>query len=350
MPVRVALFMGRHLSPWLLLAFLSACAGLAPQETRPVREEGGWAVAKQCAKRGQDYERKGDLAKAVYFWQIVARLAPGDRKLADKIQTLRERIRIKAEEHYAKGVQYFAHHDLDQARKEFLSVLLYDPDHEQALAYVKRELVDQDYAFYRTQPGDTPQTVAQRQYGDQSMAFVVAYFNDLDERGDLAAGSTLQLPIIAEGTSKGPPHLEEMLAMARALYAAGEYRQSIPLARGVLTQDPTNKEAAELWRASAYEAGRNLLREKRYLEALQAFKGLSPKYRDVGEIVQILEKNLQKQAEDHYRKGVAYYAAGDLGKAIAEWDETLRLNPAHAKARQDLKKATRLRDQLDREQ
>jgi tetratricopeptide (TPR) repeat protein len=350
MLVRVRWFIGGYLSPWLLLAFLTACAGLAPQGTPPVREEGAWAVAKQCAKRGQDYEREGDLAKAVYFWQIVARLAPGDRKLADKIQTLRERIRVKAQEHYAKGVQYFAHHDLDQARKEFLSVLLYDPDHEQALAYVKRELVEKDYALYRTKPGDTPETVAEGQYGDQDMAFVVAYFNDLNEQGDLAAGSTLKLPIIAGGNHQGPPHHEEMLAMARALYGAGQYRQSIPLAKGVLTQDPTNKEAAELCRASTYEAGRNLLREKRYLEALQAFKGLPPKYRDVGEIVRILKKNLQKQAEDHYRQGVAYYAAGELGKAIAEWGETLRLNPAHAKARQDLEKATRLRDQLHREQ
>jgi tetratricopeptide (TPR) repeat protein len=350
MPVRVTLFIVRYVSPWLLLTFLSACAGLAPQETRPLPGERARAVRNECTRRAQGYERAGDLGKAVYFWQIAARLEPEDRELSAKIQTLRERIRGKAEEHYARGVRYFQDHDLDKARKEFLSVLLYDPEHEGALDYVRTKLAEKDYTFYRTKGDDTPRTVAKTQYGDPSMAFVVAYFNDLNEQGEIASGSTLKLPIIEKGTRKGPPHHEEMLAMARALYAAGAYQQGIPMAKGVLTQDPANKEATKLLRASAYEAGRNLLREKRYVEALQAFRGLPQEYRDVRQIVQILEKNLQRQAEDHYRKGVSYYAAGELEKAIEEWGETLRLNPAHPKAGQDLKKASRLLDKLNRGQ
>jgi tetratricopeptide (TPR) repeat protein len=350
MLVRVTLFIMRYVSPWLILAFLSACAGFAPQETRPLPGEGAWAVRNQCTRRAQGYERAGDVGKAVYFWQIVARLEPGDRELSEKIQTLRERIRVKAEEHYAKGVQYFQHHDLDKARKEFLSVLLYDPEHERALDYVRTKLAEKDYALYRTKGDDTPRTVAEAQYGDPTMAFVVAYFNDLNEQQEIAGGLTLKLPVIERGSRKARPHNEEMLEMARALYAAGAYQQGIPMAKGVLTHDPANKEATKLLRASAYEAGRNLLREKSYVEALRAFRGLPQEYRDVRQIVQILEKNLERQAEDHYKKGVSYYAAGELEKAIEEWDETLRLNPAHPKAGQDLKKASRLRDKLNRAQ
>lgn len=348
--VRVPLLVVRCISPWLLLAVISGCAGLAPRETGPLPGERAWSVPKESTRRAQGYERAGDLGKALYFWEIVARFESGNRELSEKIRTLRETIRGKAEEHYSKGVHYFQDHDLENARKEFLSVLLYDPEHERALDYVRTKFAEKDYALYRTKGDDTPRTVAKKQYGDQSMAFVVAYFNDLDEQRDIEGGLTLKLPVIERGSRKARPHHEEMLEMARALYAAGEYQQGIPLARGVLTHDPANKEATELLRASAYEAGRSLMREKRYVDALKVFKGLPQEYRDVRQIVQILEKNLQHQAEDHYKKGVSAYAAGELDKAIEEWGETLRLNPAHPTAGQDLKKASRLRDKLNRGQ
>jgi tetratricopeptide (TPR) repeat protein len=290
------------------------------------------------------------LGKALYFWGIVARFEPGNRELSEKIRTLRETIRVKADEHYSKGVHYFQENDVQNARREFLSVLLYDPEHARALDYVRTKLAAKEYALYATKQGDTPGAIAKRHYGEQSMAYLVAYFNDLDEQREIDEGSTLRLPVIDRGSRKGRPHSEEMLEMARALYAAGEYQQGIPLAKGVLTHDPANKEATELLRASAYEAGRSLMREKRYVDALKVFKGLPPEYRDVRQIVQILEKNLQHQAEDHYKKGVSSYAAGELDKAIEEWGETLRLNPAHSKAAQDLKKASRLRDKSNRQQ
>jgi len=57
--------------------------------------------------------------------------------------------------------------------------------------------------------------------------------------------------------------------------------------------------------ASTYEKGRSLLREKRYVEALKVFRGLMPDYRDVRQIIQILEKNLQSEAESHYKTGLS---------------------------------------------
>jgi tetratricopeptide (TPR) repeat protein len=83
------------------------------------------------------------------------------------------------------------------------------------------------------------------------------------------------------------------------------------------------------------------------VEALKVFRTLKPDYRDVRQIVQILEKNVQKEAEGHYKKGLAYYTSGDLDKAIEEWQETLRLNPTHPQAGQDLQKARRQRERLN---
>jgi tetratricopeptide (TPR) repeat protein len=47
-------------------------------------------------------------------------------------------------------------------------------------------------------------------------------------------------------------------------------------------------------------------------------------------------------AEDRYRKGLQYFLAEDLHGAIREWEETLRLDPEHPKAKRDIEKARSL--------
>jgi len=334
---------------WFLPVALFGCAGLIPQPERaPVVEEHTWALPTVYAQRAQDYERAGDLRRALYSWEIVHAFDRGNVELLQKISRLKEVIRTKAEEHFAKGVSYVRASDTQGARREFLATLFYDPDHTQALGYLKFKLVQQDSMSYQTTRGDTARTIAKKEYGDQKLAFLVAYFNDLSEEAELEPGLTLQLPILPTTFGKRRPHTEDMVDMARALYQAGEYDQSVSVAKGVLANEPAQKEAAELMRASTYETGRSLLRDKRYVEALKVFRGLKPDYRDVRQIIQILEKNLQTEAESHYKKGLAYYSSGDLDKAIEEWQETLRLNPTHPQAGQDLKKASRQRERLNR--
>jgi tetratricopeptide (TPR) repeat protein len=334
---------------WFLPATLFGCAGLPPQPERaPAVAEHRWTLPTAYAQRAQEYERDGDLRRALYSWEIVRAFAPDSAEPSQNITRLKEVIRTKAEEHYERGVEYFQKNDARAARREFLATLLYDPDHAQALEYVKFRLAQQDFKSYQTKRGDTARTIAKREYGDKKLAYLVAYFNNLGDGAELEQGLTLQLPLLPTGIGTRRPRTEDMVDMAKALYQAGEYEQSVSVARGVLANDPAQKEAAELMRASTYEAGRSLLREKRYVEALQVFRGLKPDYRDVRQITQILEKNLQNEAESHYKKGLVYYGAGDLDKAIEEWQETLRLNPTHPQAGQDLKKARRQRERLNR--
>jgi tetratricopeptide (TPR) repeat protein len=334
---------------WFLPMALFGCAGLIPQPERgPVAPEHTWALPTLYAQRAQDYERAGDLRRALYSWEILRAFDPGNVELVQRITRLREVIRTKAEEHYERGVKYFQRDDAQAARREFLATLFYDPDNRQALEYVKLRLARQEFKSYQTRKGDTAQTIAKKEYADQKLAYLVAYFNDLSEEGELEPGLALQLPILPTIIGDRRPHTEDVVDMARALSKAGEHEQSVPVARGVPANDPAQTEAAALVRASTYETGRSLLREKRYVEALKVFRGLKPDYRDVRQIVRILEKNLQNEAESHYKKGLAYYSSGELDEAIAEWQETLRLNPAHAQAAQDLKKARRLRERLNR--
>jgi tetratricopeptide (TPR) repeat protein len=335
--------------PWFLPVALFGCAGLIPQPERaPVVEEHTWTLPTVYVQRAQDYERAGDLRRALYSWEVVRAFDRANVELLQKITRLKEVIRSKAEEHYERGVKYFQRNDAQAARREFLATLFYDPGHTQALEYVKLRLAQQEVKSYQTRKGDTARTIAKKEYADQKLAYLVAYFNDLSEEAELEPGLTLQLPILPTTFGKRRPHTEDMVDMAKALYQAGEYEQSVSVAEGVLANEPAQKEATELMRASTYETGRMLLREKRYVEALKVFRRLKPDYRDVRQIIQILEKNLQNEAESHYKKGLVYYSSGDLDNAIKEWQETLRLNPTHPQAGQDLKKASRQRERLNR--
>ena len=47
-------------------------------------------------------------------------------------------------------------------------------------------------------------------------------------------------------------------------------------------------------------------------------------------------------AEEHYRRGVGYFIAEDMQRAVREWEEALNLDPDHLNARRDIEKARKL--------
>ncbi len=51
-------------------------------------------------------------------------------------------------------------------------------------------------------------------------------------------------------------------------------------------------------------------------------------------------------AEVHYINGIKYFTEEKLDKAIQEWEETLKLNPQHPKAKGDMENAVRLLQKL----
>jgi tetratricopeptide (TPR) repeat protein len=92
--------------------------------------------------------------------------------------------------------------------------------------------------------------------------------------------------------------------------------------------------------------GSLLFRQEKYQEALRMFKNVDITHKNVAKIVSDIEKQLQNDAQDHYRKGVEYFLAEQLDQAIKEWEETLRLHPDHRDAKRDLQKTRRLLENL----
>ena len=233
-----------------------------------------------------EFEKSEELQKALFFWKAVhsfARNDPqNDKDAQERIEALEKKIRIEAEKHFQKGVEALHNNSIPTARKEFLIALAHNPEHRQALEYLKNKLNDQEYIVYETKRGDTLRRISQEIYKDPEKEFLITYFNDLDSRDSIKPGMSLNLPVTTPIWMAKPAYSEEK-----------PIKSIIPLPK-------------------------------------------SPK----------IELKLQDQAEVHYAKGIRHFLAEELEQASGEWEKALRLNPDHPNAKKALQKTRRLLENL----
>ena len=322
-------------------------------EERAIEKDPFEAFPEKYRLKALEFERKEELRRALLAWQVVRSFRPDDQESAGKIKTLEARIRSEAEKHFLKGLEHYQKKSLPAARQEFLIALAYNPDHPQALEYLKYKLNDTDLIFYETKEGDTLRKIAGAIYHDPDKDFLVAYFNDLPSSDKLKSGLTLRLPILesaaATVAAARPVSSDEMLTKARALLKAKKYDQAVRYAEKILEYAPANSEANDLKNASYYQLGIRLLQKKEYRESLRMFKKVDITYKNVRAMIATLEKHLQDQkaqAENHYQKGVRHFLAEELDQAIKEWEKTIQLDPQHLKAKKDIEQANRLKEKL----
>lgn len=278
-------------------------------------------------------------------WRVVQGLKPDNALISKKITDLATHARNEAKKHFVRGVDLYHKNSVRRARKEFLMALLHDPDHEPALFYLKQKLTGPDFLVYVTRGGETPGGVAREMYKDTDKAFIVAYFNGLNENHRLKQGVTLRLPKIEMPSSMvREVYTEDKLGEARALYKRRHYREAITSAGVILKKDPENSEAGALRTDSYYQLGIELFRKKDFKGAGTILKNLDPDYRDV----RVMVSRLREEAEAHYRKGVDHFIAEELEGASREFKKALQLNPDHPKAKKDLERTQGLLENLRR--
>lgn len=348
--------------------FLAGCAvlpakwkeALAPPPPAKPSPSGGEnpspALSEHNPARGREGERKMDLPEAL---EQVKNFAPPDPKGGEKIVDLRKQIAAEAESHFQKGLASFQNRNYASARKEFLLTLFLNPDHPGALEYVKQKMAGEDSLTYEVKKGDTIKSVARSVYNDSQKDFIIAYFNGLKVDTPLEPSMTLRMPFVepaAVKTTSIPPKAtgspippaisgKEILAKAHLNYNEANYQESSALAEQILQYDPANKESRELRNASLYQWGKQLGRQGKYHEALNAFRRVDPGYKDVSFH---LAHNRRQLAEDHYKKGVKFFIAEEIEKAIQEWESTLALEPNHPKAKKDIENGRNVLQKLER--
>ena len=134
---------------------------------------------------------------------------------------------------------------------------------------------------------------------------------------------------------------------AQRLYEDGQFADAAAQAESVLEDDPTNTKAKNLVNSSYYALGQEQVEKGDKLAAIQAFSRAEENYKDSAARKTSLAGDLQdQQAEVHYIAGVTFYLAEDLDNAIREWEEVVRLDPAHLQAPKDLANARALKAKL----
>ena len=241
------------------------------------------ALPEKIRLKALELEKNGEFSKALFYWKVVLRLKPHERAASEKIKALETHIRREADRHFSKGLESFQKKSIQEARREFLLCLAYEPDHVQALDYLKHRLYEPDSLAYETREGDTLKKISQEIYQDPEKDFLIAYFNNLENRDSLKPGLTLKLPVITSIGAAKKSYSDERVYKPNSL----------------------------------------------------------PK-------LQKPEVQSKEQAEAHYEKGIRHFLAEELDQAVMEWEETLRLNPEHSKAKRDLEKARRLLKNLKR--
>jgi tetratricopeptide (TPR) repeat protein len=270
----------KHILVLLLMSILVGCA-TAPSPV-VVRVEKGeepsadpfQIFSDKYRVRALEHEKKGELHRALLAWKVVCAFRPDDPESLAKLEQLQERIKDMANTHFRLGLDYLNKGSLQAARKEFLLALACNPEHKEALEYLKTRTTEPDYTTYEVGKGDTIGGIAKKIYGDQRKDFLVVYFNDLGSGDQLRPGTVLKLPVLE------PEPKPEAKPEAK--------REAKP-------------------------------------------KPVSPP--------KVYDK---ASAEHHYRKGLNYFLAEDLQGAVREWEETLRLDPEHPRAKRDIDKARSL--------
>jgi len=140
-----------------------------------------------------------------------------------------------------------------------------------------------------------------------------------------------------------PKGTKELMGRAAAQFKLNKFKETVSITEEILLYDPSNKQARDLTNASYYQMGKGFQKEKKYQEALERFNHVDPGYRDVTDLVASAKKQL---AEVHYINGIKYFTEENLDKAVEEWQETLKLNPQHPKAKGDMENAAKLLQKL----
>jgi tetratricopeptide (TPR) repeat protein len=218
----------------MAIVVLCGCAGMADSVSEYLHAGPWWAAAQtvDIRARARALETQGELAMALDHWRWVDRITIKQAESNPETARLEAKIAAAVQLHYQDGLAELSKKNLPAARNHFLAALRLDPTFEPAMQQVKTRFSPFPLTVYLSAPGDHPAFVANKIFGDEEKAFLVAWFNDLPEDAGLTPGTLLILPKLEKTPSrtvikKQPPN---HLAEARARLAENDLDGALTLA------------------------------------------------------------------------------------------------------------------------
>jgi len=326
---------------WVVLCLFTGCAGLPTSIRKPfIKKE--TALIEQYQNKAMALEQQGDLQTALSYWQAAHCLNPKDVKFSNKIISLTDTIEKKAEEHFQKGMVYYRKKYFRNARREFLTTLRFNPNHQKAPVYLKTKLIRKSSTPYTVQKGDTLSGIALRFYKDPDKSLMIARLNDIHPTEVPVSGTTLILPILETIIARPAVNIEDELSQAKTCFKAKDYETVLTITKRILEYDSLNPDAAELRNAGYLEMGKVLFKQGKLLDSLIVLKNADPDYQGIDDEIRKVDTAIKIRVTAYYRKGIRFYLKEDLESAVKEWEKVLALDPDHRDAKNNIEKTTRI--------
>jgi tetratricopeptide (TPR) repeat protein len=323
----------RHSGNLILALFLSVLVGGCTATLQRIQNLMA-SPAEAYRERALAFEKQDEPRQAILCWEVVAQLAPDKTDVHKAINSLKLKAAEEAQGHFQRGLKHFQAGDSHKAKREFLTALRLDPDHQQARFFLKTRLQNPDQAIYRVQAGDSFNKIAADVYKDPSKAYWVAYFNDMDPRKPLLIGTHLLLPEIAGEYLASRSDIEELLEKARQAYKEKRFSRVYSLTGSILKEIPHHPKARRLADSARFEQGMELLHQGRYLDAIDLFKQVDPRFPGRNKAIakarrQVSEQSLDVKLEE--ARGMLRNA--DWRGVIKVTEEILKQDPVNDEAK-----------------
>ena len=335
----------------LIILFFYGCATFhkAPEHPQIL-------LYKKYRTQALEFEKKDEFRIALYYWKIADSLTLNNKESAFYISNLKKRIETAVEKHFERGVNLYSKNLTNQAIDEFLIIIRYNPDHAEALQYLKAIQSGKKYTKHEQETIDE-ELVGSREEVQEIREYVSAVINKpLDNKESFfVVNSVPEIKQVIDESSLREPEKNEAdkitevkanLLKAKNCFNNQDYDQTISIISKILEHDPENSEALTLRNVSYLSKGNSLQLKKNYVEALKMFRNVEPGYKDVSKKIFALEKKLKQSANFYYKKGVRLFVNEKLEDAIAQWHKALKLNPKHMEAQKGIKEARGILEKL----
>jgi tetratricopeptide (TPR) repeat protein len=272
-------------------------------------------------KKAKIYKNNDELQLALLFLKIAATLSPDNMEIDGNISELKLTIDNKSNKHFKKGEEFYTQKNFEKARKQFLTVLRYNPDHKDALDYLKNRLIPKEYINYTFDKNDSLKIISNKFYKDPELVFLIVYFNNLKSDTKPKPGEILKIPILEPEFNQTIGNRHQDIISAKDLLGKKRFQEVVVITQKILKNDPLNKEAIKLKNEAYYQIGTQLSSQEKYFEAIDTFKKITSEYDGVNGVIKETIQHELLKAENLLKEN-KYEESTVLAKKILGYDQS----------------------------
>lgn len=373
-------------------AFLTSC--VAPEKRKPLLLNKGPAISEEYVKTAKAYEVKKELVTALEKYRLALTANPGNEEARQGANRMESEIQAAAEKHYQTGNTLQRKGRYTPARKEFLTALRLNPNHQGArekLTGGKRApvLPIDGFVVHKVQSGETLSIIAATYYGNHKKFTLIAEANNIGDVTAIRVGQELKIPgpketgstqanevkglssatdrvswdweedfseLEAEesgndGKKEEKEEVVDQVAIYRdhgiGLFQEKKYEEALVEFAKVLATDPQDKTAMDYAYRCSFDQAVGLYNQKDYLEAREQFQ-TSLRYKASCQQCHTYIENCENAYKKlHYKKGMRLYDKERLQEAIQEWELVRAEDPQYKRVDYLINKARTIQKNLN---